>query len=938
MYEQEKKQISQLIILISYTFFTIALLMEGILLGWNRLTIFEIGAGLLVCWVLHIMGKVPESVERWLHFALGMAGFAFYGGHLSSLYDLAPVMIIFMIVFFAAEAYDMIRLCAVVYFVVVFYGIFYSFRDSFDFTPLSVTRLLLHGVLICVAVYLTKIISDRRSSEMKDTMERIADMEEANRRTEDFLTNVSHELRTPVNAVTGLATVMLKNETDNGKRENLLSVQKAGYRLFSQIEDILDYTEIDAGRIVTSEEPYMLSSLINDIITEQYAIEEKAGVELIFDVEAKIPAMLSGDGRKIKKILRHLINNAVKFTEEGGVYVRVYALPKSYGVNLCIQVTDTGIGMDEESLTKVTERFYQSSRGRDRRAGGLGLGLPIVYGMVAAMEGFVHVESQPDKGTTVTVSIPQKVVDETPGMAVNDPAGLCLACYLMPEKYKVPEVRKFYDEMITHIAVGLDVTAHRVFRQDELEQLVSMYRLTHLFLAREEYEQDPDYFEQLDSDIVVTVVADAGFTPREGSRVKLLPKPFYCFPIVTVLNSSASDNQDNAKASRMVCPGVRALVVDDEPMNRMVAESIFKDYQMNVATVASGREAIEICREREFDILFIDHMMPEMDGVETLKQLRRLSGENADLFTAVAFTANAVSGAREMFLREGFDDFLSKPVETTELERVLKKVLPKAKIQYTEDTIAASRTDGAQNAAGNAGQSGAASDGAPADTAQGQPDVMSMLQAGGIQTASGLNYCRNDKDFYLQLLTKFTQDAPHKAEEIDRLYDEKDYGNYRIQVHSLKSSARMIGADALSQTAKEMEDAAKESDAVYIKTHHREFQEEYRETVRRIAAAIESAADAGKDAPADGGGDTALAQTDTQELAASLQELRECLDTYEADRAQKVIEKLSGMVWRETPVGELLGGIRQNVSDFEFEEAADKVAALIGRVEGGEAE
>lgn len=938
MYEQEKRQISHLIILISYTFFTIALLLESILLGWEMQTGLEIAIGLIVCWALHITGRIPEAGEKWLCFALGMAGFVFYGGHLTSLYDLAPVMIMIIIVYFAAEAYDMIRLCVIVYFAVLLYGILYAFRDSFDFTPLSVSRLLLHGALVCVAAYMTKITSDRRNGELRDTKERIADMEEANRRTEDFLTNVSHELRTPVNAVTGLVSVMLKNETDGGKRENLQAVQRAGHRLFGQIEDILDYTEIDAGRIVVSEEVYMLSSLVNDIITEQYAIEEKEGVEIIFDVEAKIPAVLSGDGRKIKKIIRHIVNNAVKFTEEGGVYVRIYALPKPYGINLCIQVKDTGIGMDAESLSKITERFYQSSRGRDRRAGGLGLGLPIVYGMVAAMEGFVHVESRPDKGTTVTVSIPQKIVNENPGMSVNDPSELCLACYLMPEKYKVPEVRRFYDEMISHIAMGLDVTVHRVYRQDELEQLVSRYRLTHLFLAREEYETDPDYFEELGRDMVVTVVADQGFALREGSRVRLLPKPFYCFPLVGVLNSSAAEGGEHSQNERIVCPGVRVLVVDDEPMNLMVAESIFKDYRMNVTTVSGGREAIEICQREEFDLLFIDHMMPEMDGVETLKQLRRLDRENADAFTAIAFTANAVSGAREMFLREGFDDFLSKPIETTELERVLKKALPKARIQYTDENSIA---DIAPQAADSAAQNGTGTvPGKKEEAADGQAgtDEMSALRNAGINSAAGLDYCRNDKAFYLQLLTKFTQDAPQKAEEIERLYGEKDYGNYRIQVHSLKSTARMIGADALSQTAKEMEDAAKESDAVYIETHHRELQEEYRGTVQKIAEAIQIGAGAEDNAAAADGGAEELTPADAQGLAAVFRELKECLDVYEADGAQKAIDDLRGMIYQGTPVRELIGDIERDVADFEFEAAADKTAALIGRMEGGEAE
>ena len=184
----------------------------------------------------------------------------------------------------------------------------------------------------------------------------------------------------------------------------------------------------------------------------------------------------------------------------------------------------------------------------------------------------------------------------------------------------------------------------------------------------------------------------------------------------------------------------------------------------------------------------------------------------------------------------------------------------------------------------------------------------------------------------MQLLEKFVSDAPKKAQELNRLYEEKDYGNYRIQVHSLKSSAKMIGADALSQTAKELEDAAKESDAVYIRSHHKELIDEYQENIRLITEAVESGGSAAAPDAAQ-----ELADTDAQALSECLGGLKDSLTTYEADKAQSIIEQLNGMVYQGTPVKEMIQPIAQNVQDFEFEEAADKTAALIGRVEGGEA-
>ncbi len=914
MSNKDKNQTSYLTVLICYTFLAIALGAEIILNGTSMMMLVQLAAKLVICWTIHFIKKIPYSVEKWISYALLLHGFLIYGVSPAHILNLAPLAVGLTALYYAVEMYGLIIINTIVYFVTVI-GNLLLHQNSFDFTPSFITSLVAGGIFVCLSAYVAKLLRERRAGKTKEMTEKIEKLEEENRRTEDFLTNVSHELRTPINAVTGLTAVMLKNEEDADKRENLLSVQKAGYRLFGQIEDILDYTEIDTEKVTVSEDTYMLSSLINDVISEQNMTEGKENLELIFDIEAKIPAMLIGDSKKIKKIIKHLVDNAVKFTEEGGVYVRIYALKKSYGVNLCIQVKDTGIGMDAESLSKVTERFYQSSGGRDRRSGGLGLGLPIVYGMATAMNGFVHVESKAGSGTEVTVSIPQKVADESAGMKVENPSKLCLACYLMPEKYKVPEVRKFYDRMITNIARGLDVSVHRVFTRDELEKLVSMYRLTHLFLADEEYEADSSYIEHLDSNIQVVLIADENYRPKENSRVKILHKPFYCFPVVNILNSDTAEELA-IQGRRMICPDVKVLVVDDEPMNRMVAEGMLKDYQITVRTAGSGMEAISICENEEFDVLFLDHMMPEMDGVETLKQLRRLKTGSADMFTAIAFTANAVSGAREMFLREGFDEFLSKPVEAPELERVLRKVLPKARIKFIEEreTVRENQSFSTQKQSSQ----------------ENRPDEIAALEAAGINTAAALGYCRNDREFYIQLLRKFVSDADYKAGEINKYFGKGDYENYRIQVHALKSSAKMMGADELSNSAKDMETAAKDKDIDYILANHNALMEMYADAVKVIGEATGDAQSEEDDTAAEG---TEITQ---EELLSYLDELHSCFDTYEADKAQNLIEELSKTVYSGKSVKALLRAVKQDVEDFEYEAAAEKATALADKVKGGE--
>lgn len=249
----------------------------------------------------------------------------FYGIHQTSVFDLAPLMILIMILFSVTEKSSIIRLCVITYYLTMCYDFIFVLKHAIELTTLTVTRTLLHLGLVLVSGCLVNLVLKRRKSERVYSDKKIEKLEETNRRVEDFLANVSHELRTPINAVTGISTVMLQKEEEQEKREQLSSVQMAGKRLFGQIEDILDYTEIDTNKIRLSEENYTPSLVVSDLVSEYWEKEEKQP-ELLFDYDTKIPPVLLGDERKIRKILKHLVDNAMKFTQEGGVYVRIFSL------------------------------------------------------------------------------------------------------------------------------------------------------------------------------------------------------------------------------------------------------------------------------------------------------------------------------------------------------------------------------------------------------------------------------------------------------------------------------------------------------------------------------------------------------------------------------------------------------------------------------------
>lgn len=914
MHEQERQREINLILLIVYTLFTIILMGESIILGWEIGAVVLLMLGAVACWWIYMTDIIPYSIRIWLYQILSMLAFFFYGIHETSMYDLAPVMILAIILYSATEQYRMIQICVITYILTMCYDFIFVIKGDVELSALMVTRTLLHFALVCISGYLMKTLLKKRSKERKLAEEKISELEEMNRRTEDFLTNVSHELRTPINAVTGITAVMLKKEENEERRKDIISIRNAGHRLFRQIGDILDYTEIDTGRIKVSSDVYMITSLVNDIIIGNHALNRENMPELIFDIDPAIPSGLIGDEKKIKRILEHLIDNAFKFTKEGGILVRIYALRKTYGINLCIRVSDTGMGIAEDELEIVGERFYQSDAGRNRRVGGLGLGLPIVYGMVSAMDGFLRIESTVGKGTTVSVSIPQKVSDEAPGIVVENREDLCMACYIRPEKFEVPEVRDYYNEMILHMVQGLDIALHRVYDMGELARLTSMYHLTHLLVGSVEYEEHRAYFEELAQNIRIIIVAGDDFVLQKGSRAQILRKPFYSLSVANLLNVK---EEMLFEERCMICPGVKVLVVDDEPMNLMVAEGIFRGYQMSVTTAESGRKAIELVQKEDFDLIFLDHMMPEMDGVETLKRLRKIKAGTEKEITIIAFTANAVSGAREMFLREGFDEFVSKPIETLELERILKKVLPKSAISYVDESEKYSSN--IQNTLG-------VSDENNSDEVE-----LSKLNSVGINTQSGIQYCLGDSRFYVELLTKFVKESTRKETDISRFYEQGDFDNYAIIVHALKSNAKMLGADELSENAKMMEAAAKKCDESFMNDYHEKLLEQYRQIVQSICEVLHlDRSDVLQVVRADMVGLT------KEELLQSLVKLKEGLDTFEADKADTLIADMSKAVYQEVSVGELLHEIAQDVDDYEFASASLKVDNIINKLEGGE--
>ena len=827
---------SHLTVLYCYTVLSALLILESFLLSWGEgWALILVAAGVLISWVLHIRQSLTVSHRIWIYACLMMATSFFYGTHPSSTYDFGLLIAALVLVFVSTGIPGLVTLCQCTYYLTIVYDIWQMYVMGEFFDSLMVSRTALHVVLITVICYIARWVIRNWIGIMDKSEEEKFALADTAQRLNDFLANISHEIRTPINAVIGLSGVVMEREKEEENKRDLQSIAQAGRRVGDQIGDILDYSEIDMDALAVNEEDYMPSSLLADIVAD-ITLQRKITTELVIDVDPSIPSVMRTDVAKLKKIIRHLVDNGLKYTKEGGVYVHITAEEREYGINLLIEVTDTGIGMSEAELERVLERFYQADSGRTRSTSGLGLGLSIVNGFTRSLKGFMTIESQPGIGTTVRVSLPQKVVDPTGCMGLENRENLVLGAYLHFNKYPHPRVRDFYDAMVRDLAIGLKVEMQRADNLEMFKKLTLSSRFTHIFVAKEEYEEDREFMERLALQTQVAVIADDSLVVPPGSNVWVIRKPFYCFPVIAFLN--AEPHERKAIQGRLYAGGVKCLIVDDEPMNHTVAKGILARYGIEVDAVSSGYEAIDYIREHSVDLIFMDHMMPGMDGVEAMKRVRIELGKAGKSLPIVALTANAVSTAKEMFLSEGFDAFLAKPIEISELERILRKVLPASRFSEIFDNAPAVDTKQPADV-----EKIEAEEEKPSDP------MLDKLQGLGIDVKSGLRYTQNDRGFYEQVLTQYGQDEVWKREKIEESLLAKDYENYGILVHAIKSTSKMIGAAGLSEKALQLETAAKAGDIDTIHSMHEEAMNEYRMICEGIRSAlgIEEADSKGED-------------------------------------------------------------------------------------------
>lgn len=727
----------------------------------------------------------------------------------------------------------------------------------------------------------------------------------------DFLANMSHEIRTPMNAIVGMCELILReSDISDTVRDYCFNIQNSGRSLLAIINDILDFSKIESGKMEFISEEFNIASTINDVINLGLTRKGDKPIELIVKCDPNIPMGLVGDELRIRQVIINLVTNAIKFTERGCVIIRLSQTSHDYGINLSVSVTDTGMGISPEGREKLFNSFQQIDTKKNRAVEGTGLGLAISRQLVSKMGGFINVSSEIGVGSEFKFVIPLKVSNSKPFISLKDPKNIHAAFCINMDKFEGTRVAEEYYSLISELKTELDTDFELYDSFETFRRAVSEKNHTHIFVGREEFIAERSYIEGLAEKSDVVLVQDRINAIDVPSNMKCIFKPFYAITAASVFNNEsllANINERRNSTIRFVAPKARVLVVDDNIINLKVAVGLMRPYNMQVLTVDSGRAAISMLRSKDIDIVFMDHMMPEMDGVEATKLIRSMEGQYYKDLPIIALTANAVNGVREMYLEAGLNDFIAKPIELSALDRVLKAWLPKDLIKAPSADSKRSLIIKKSNAEKTKENS--------SDNALFDPET-------------GIFYTGGDTEAYNEILSVYVRKTPEKCEQIAKLFSEKSWNNYIIEVHALKSTSLTIGSKPLSELAKELELAGKNEDYALIEEKNDTMLEMYRQVSElggKYLGIDAAAADetANNDLPTE-----ALTFITVEKAEELIERVKAACDSFDGDEIAAICDEAAGYAVGDIALKPFFDKIKADANDFEYDGAAEKAAAL----------
>ena len=621
---------------------------------------------------------------------------------------------------------------------------------------------------------------------------------EANAAKSEFLANMSHEIRTPLNGVIGMNDLLKNTEVTQLQSDYIEWIGTSAENLLEIINNILDVSKIEAGKLALEEVDFSLPTVLQTAVSAVLVRAHNKGLELLCDVGDEVPEYLQGDPVRLRQVLINLLGNAIKFTEEGEVCLLITTDSSDESETVlhgC--VSDTGIGMTQQQQQHIFEAFTQSDASTTRRFGGTGLGLTICSHIVAMMKGRIWVESEEGRGsifhftarfansaetaTAADNTLSLESLRDVRALVIDDNAGARNILRDILDRWHIEAVlAESVEEALDAVKVAQE--QENPFRLVFLDAM--MPNKSGLDFLRNVSGQS----EVIDSTVVMlSSTDDAGFMQpvRDLGVRSFLHKPVFLIHVLECVNEVVFGIEKKyTKYSEQIeyvdLSGKRILLVEDNEINRQVAQALLAETNCVCQVAVNGKEAVQLFQEERFDLVFMDLQMPVMGGIEATQGIRE-SETSPDRTPIVGLTANAMAGTREMCISAGMDEYLSKPIKRTSLHDILIRFFP----------IDAALPQ--------------ASEVPPPDKVQSSLSVLNE------EALDDLHTLDKPGGFSLRrVMTLFIDESDRFVGEMRQLLADKQGKDLQRSAHTFKANGRDLGAQRLAAVCQQIEDCARE--------------------------------------------------------------------------------------------------------------------------------